>query len=91
LLLEAQALSFDRVQVLSIVLGTVFVFAGLLACGIAAVRGRGGVRMLVWFGIFNLMYGTRILLRAPAFVTALPVAAGQKGPAGPPLRRSRSI
>ncbi len=61
LLLEAHSLSIDRAELLSIVRGTIFVFSGLLACVIAVVRGWGGVLILVWFGIFNLTYGRRIL------------------------------
>ena len=40
-----------RAQAGSIILGTVFPLVGLAACGAAAIRGRRGVRILVWFGI----------------------------------------
>jgi len=53
-------------------LGTVFLFVGLAACGIAAIRGRGGVRILLWFGLFNLMYGVRILALVLAGTGVLP-------------------
>ena len=42
-----------RGQVGGIMLGTVFLFIGLGACAIAAIRGGGRVRILVWFGIFS--------------------------------------
>jgi hypothetical protein len=35
--------------------GAVFLFTGLAACAVAAVRGRGGVRAPVWFGILRAM------------------------------------
>jgi len=70
-ILDEQVLNMLRGQVGALVLGTVFVFVGLAACGMAAIRRHGGVRMLVWFGIFNGMYGTRLLARVPAVTTAL--------------------
>jgi hypothetical protein len=65
-----------RGQVGAIVLGTVFLFIGLAACAIAAIHGRGGVRPLIWQGIFSAMYGTRILAESPAGMTIFPQAAG---------------
>ena len=56
-------------------LGTVFLFTGLAACGMAAIRGRGGVRILIWFGILSAMYGTRILAQTPAGFSVLPRSA----------------
>ena len=67
-----------RGQVGGIMLGTVFLFIGLAACGIAAIRGGGRVRILVWFGIFSAMYGARILAQVPAAFTA--AAAIKPGP-----------
>jgi hypothetical protein len=52
---DEQVLTLLRSQVGLIILGTVFLFVGIVACCIAAIRGRGGVRILVWFGIFNIM------------------------------------
>ena len=49
-------------------------FAGLLACGIAAIRGRGGIRLLVCFGIFAAMYGARLLVQTPAVFSLLPLS-----------------
>jgi len=40
-----------RGQVADIIGGTVFLFMGLAACGVAAMRRRSGVRMLIWWGI----------------------------------------
>jgi sigma-B regulation protein RsbU (phosphoserine phosphatase) len=73
--LEDQALMALRGQVSGIILGTVFLFIGLAACGIAVVRGCGGVRILLWFGIFSSMYGARILAQVPAAFSLLPQSA----------------
>jgi len=54
--LEEQVQMILRGQVGGIMLGTVFLFIGLAACGIAAIRGGGRVRILVWFGIFSGLY-----------------------------------
>jgi sigma-B regulation protein RsbU (phosphoserine phosphatase) len=70
--LEEQVLAILRDQVGAIILGTIFLFIGLAACGMAALRRRGGVRILVWFGIFSAMYGARILAQAPAGFGILP-------------------
>jgi sigma-B regulation protein RsbU (phosphoserine phosphatase) len=70
--LDEQVLVLLRDQVGTIVLGTVFVFIGLIACCIAAIRGRGGVRILLWFGLLNVMWGARILAYAPAAFSVLP-------------------
>lgn len=70
--LEDQALALLRDQVGIIILGTVFLFVGIVACCIAAIRGRGGVRILAWFGIFNIMYGAILLAQAPAVFSMLP-------------------
>jgi len=66
------ALATLRGNVIDIVLGTVFLTVGATACAIAAIRGRRGVRMLVWWGIFSGMYGLQILGQASATLTGLP-------------------
>ncbi len=70
--MEAQIQTIVRGSVGGIMLGTVFLFVGLAACGIAAIRGRGRVRILLWFGIFNAMYGVRILAQVLAGTGVLP-------------------
>ena len=66
--LDDQVLGLLRDQVAGIFIGAIFLFVGLAGCAIAAIRGRGGVRILVWFGIFNSMYGARLLAQTePAF------------------------
>lgn len=70
--MEDQVLMMLRGQVSGIILGTVFLFIGLAACGIAVVRGGGRIRILIWFGIFSAMYGARILAQMPAAFSLLP-------------------
>ena len=70
--MEDQVLLILRGQVGGIILGTVFLFLGLAACGVAAIRGGARVRILVWFGIFSAMYGVRILAHVPAAFSLLP-------------------
>ena len=70
--MEDQVLMMLRGQVSGIILGTVFLFIGLVACGIAVVRGGSRIRLLVWFGIFSAMYGARILAMTPAAFSLLP-------------------
>lgn len=73
--MEDQVLAALRPQVGAIILGTVFLFLGLAACAIAAVRRRGGVLILVWFGVFSAIYGVRILVEVPAAFSLLPRSA----------------
>lgn len=56
----------DQQQVAVIVLGTIFAFIGLAALIIAAARKSGARLIVVWFGIFSLMYGVRLFAEAPA-------------------------
>jgi len=70
--MEEQVLTMLRDQVGTIMLGTVFLFVGLVACGISAIRGRREDRILVWFGLLNVMWGARILAYAPAVFSVLP-------------------
>ena len=78
--LEDQVLAMLRGQVAGIMLGTVFLFVGLAACGIAAIRGGARVRILIWFGIFSAMYGARILAQMPAAFSLLPRSAWASRP-----------
>jgi sigma-B regulation protein RsbU (phosphoserine phosphatase) len=69
--LEDQVLTALRGQLVEIMSGTVFVFIGLSACAIAAIR-RSGVRLFLWLGIWSAMYGTGLLTRSSAVVAVLP-------------------
>ena len=70
--LQDQVLALFRDQVARIVFGTVFLFVGFAACGIAAMRRRSGVRALVWLGVWSALYGARPLADALARVGVLP-------------------
>src|SRR5271157_4391429 len=74
------ALETLRGDVINIVLGTVFLTVGATACAIAAIRGRRGVRILVWWGIFSGMYGLQILGQASTILTVLPHALKSAAP-----------
>jgi hypothetical protein len=71
--LEDQLLAMHRGQLVDIVFGVVFLFIGLAACSVAAIRRRSGVRLVVWLGIWSAMYGTGLLSRSPFVVSALPL------------------
>jgi hypothetical protein len=70
--LQDQVLATLRGQLADIILGAVFLFIGLAACGIAAIRHRSGVRVLIWFGMWSAMYGALELTESPAAVAAAP-------------------
>jgi phosphoserine phosphatase RsbU/P len=59
-------------QIGFIILGTIFIFIGLVACAIGAIRHRSGARILISQGIFSLMYGARLLAGVPAVFGLLP-------------------
>lgn len=61
-----------RDQVADIIFGTVFLFVGFAACGIAAMRRRSDMRVLVWLGIWSAMHGARPLVDALTVVGILP-------------------
>lgn len=71
--MEDQLLAMLRGQLADIIFGTVFLFIGLAACSIAAIRPRRGIRLVIWLGIWSAMYGTGLLSRSPAVVAALPL------------------
>lgn len=72
-MIEQAAVGVTRQEVAGIVLGSVLLFAGLAACGIAATRGRRA-RLVLWQGIFSAMYGLRILAGVPAWFRLMPAA-----------------
>ena len=61
-----------RGQVADIIIGSVFLFIGLAACSIAAIRRRSGVRIFVWLGIWSAMHGAVLLIETPAVVEVSP-------------------
>lgn len=52
--------------------GSVFLFVGLAACVLAAIRRRNGVGIFAWLGAWSALYGTRLLLQSLIVVAALP-------------------
>jgi len=64
-------LAMSRDQLADIIFGTVFLFVGLSACGIAAMRRRSGVRALIWLGIWSVTYGAARLTQSPAVLAVL--------------------
>jgi phosphoserine phosphatase RsbU/P len=58
---EDPVLALVREHIFDTLLGTVFLFIGIVACLIAALRHRRESRLLVWFGLFIGLYGARIL------------------------------
>ncbi len=69
-----------RGQVVDIILGTVFLSIGATACAIAAIRRRGGVRILVWLGIWSALYGLQTLDRPLTDLSVLPHTLKSAGP-----------
>ena len=61
-----------RDRVADIIFGTVFLVGGVAACGIAAMRRRSGVRVLIWLGIWSAMFGAQPLVHSLAVVALLP-------------------
>lgn len=70
--MDSQVLVTLHEQVGTIMLGTVFLFTGLIACAVAAIRGRKESRVILWFGLLNIMWGARLLAYAPAAFSMLP-------------------
>ena len=70
--MEDQVLAMLRGQVADIIFGSVFLFIGLAACSIAAIRRRSGVRIFVWLGIWSAMYGATNLIQSSAVVAVSP-------------------
>ena len=57
-----------------LMLGTGFVLFGVAALVVAAIRERIEVRILVWLGLWSVLYGVSLLGSSPAVVAALPHA-----------------
>ena len=73
--MESQTLALTPSEIGAIMLAAVFLFIGLAACIMAAIRGRSGVRLLLWQGIFLGMYGARILAQVPVSFHLFPQSA----------------
>lgn len=69
-----QALIAVRGETAGIILGAIFLFIGLAALVLAAMRRRRSVGLLVWFGAFSGLYGLRMLAQAPPGYALLPIS-----------------
>lgn len=69
---EDPSLAVLRGHLPEIFLGPVFLFVGVCACSVAAIRRRGEFRVLLWFGLFIGMYGVRILAEATTVLALAP-------------------
>jgi sigma-B regulation protein RsbU (phosphoserine phosphatase) len=69
---EEQSLELLSGQVGDIIMGTAFLLFGLAAAGIALIRRRSEVRILIWLAIWSGMYGARLLILSPAVITLFP-------------------
>ena len=70
-----QTLATLRGDIIEVCTGTTFIIVGLVALAIAALRRRGGVRAIVWLGIWSVFYGVLSLVGTRLFVTILPHGA----------------
>ncbi len=61
-----------RGELADIISGTFFLFTGLMAFCIAAIRRRGGVRVLIWLAILSAMFGFNLLLHLRSVTATLP-------------------
>ena len=61
-----------RGEIASIIFGTMFLFFGVIACAIAAIRRRTGVRLMLWLGVWSAMYGLEELTQLSAVEAVLP-------------------
>ncbi len=59
--MQVQPLVITGDQLLGVIAGTAFVFAGLSACCIAAMRRRSGIRVVLWLGVWSVLYGIQPL------------------------------
>ena len=69
---ESQALAVLRGELSDILSGSFFVFFGVVAFLIAIIRRRGGVRLLVWIGIWSFIFGSNQLVQSNAIQAASP-------------------
>ena len=68
---ETQVAAALRGEIVDIISGTFFVVIGLIAVAGAAIRRRGGVRILVWLGIWSALFGLNDLANSSAISSAL--------------------
>ena len=74
--MDQRVLTMLSDQVGAIMLGTIFLFVGLAAFAVSAIRGRREDLILVWFGLLNLLWGIRILAYSPAAFSVVAQSLG---------------
>jgi len=65
-----------RGDLVDIISGTFFLFVGLMAFSVAAIRRQTGTRILVWLGLLSAMFGANFLLQTDSIAAAFPPAFG---------------
>ncbi len=73
---ETEVASILRGELTNIIVGTLFLVIGMIAFGVAAIRRRGGVRILCWLGMWSAMYGASMLIHSAAIVASIPQSLG---------------
>ena len=63
-------------DIVGIMSGTLFMFIGLAACCLAALRRQRRMLIFVWLGIWSAMYGVLLLADSRILVAALPRWSG---------------
>jgi sigma-B regulation protein RsbU (phosphoserine phosphatase) len=71
---ETQAASLLREEVPNLIASSFFLFVGITAFLIAAVRRSRGVRILIWIGLWSVMYAGGDLTRSTVLRSMLPLA-----------------
>jgi phosphoserine phosphatase RsbU/P len=71
---EAQVVALLRGELTNLFSGGFFIVFGLVAVAIAVIRRRGGVRILVWIGLWSAIFGLNMLFQSPAIAAAFPVS-----------------
>ncbi len=64
-LITARLTELVRRDFPALVLGVLITASGLAALGVHALRRRNPSRILLWFGVFALLYGVRALVKTP--------------------------
>ena len=67
-------MSLLRREIANIVTGAFFLFIGLIALSVAAVRPRKSARLLLWLGIWSGMYGAQESMRSEPVMESLPLS-----------------
>jgi phosphoserine phosphatase RsbU/P len=67
---DAQLANALRGDIVNVVTGTFFMVVGLMSIAIAAIRRRGGVRVLIWLGIWSGFFGANEFANASVLSSA---------------------